>query len=195
MTEVAPHRFDKDESCHRMSENSNDRFLALTKYHRIETRQATESQDKEEHIDFLIRRNQPTFSTIDIKAIKRSGGRKAAQKENDHEWLWIEFQGRYQDYETKKMIPKTGWLYSNVDFIGFEQPDGFLIVNREDLAILCDKIVDKENYISCAADAIRKVYRRDIDIIAKIHLSDIKESRSKHGVEVRWYFLQDEQII
>ncbi len=92
-------------------------------------------QDELKHIDFHC---DVSFK-VDVKSLK------------DKTTIWIEF---------KNVQGKQGWLYGDCTHFAFERPKGFILVKRDDLIALCDKLVDKTITVDNAKDSLYKLYSR-----------------------------------
>jgi hypothetical protein len=82
------------------------------------------------HIDFWFKKDLGLWSSVDVKARK-----KINRKDNEanDSFIWIEFLN---------VQGKNGWLYGKADFIAFERDGFFILVERQELADLCEKICD-----------------------------------------------------
>jgi hypothetical protein len=158
---------DKSGKCKTINKNSIKKFIEITKANGIKVKKSSKEEDIKNHIDYWIEKNGKVYS-IDIKGIK-SNNRKS--DDPDYKWIWIEY---------KNTQGNKGWLYGDQDLIGFEQNDSFLIVNREELRALCEKIAPFEvsNIVTTPEEAKRKIYSRNgrLDILTRIHIDDILDN-------------------
>lgn len=92
-------------------------------------------QDELKHIDFHC---DLSFK-VDIKS----------RRPNDMIWI-----------ELKNVQGKTGWLYGDCTHFAFERAKGFIMVKRDDLIELVDKLVDKETLVDSPKDCLYKTYSR-----------------------------------
>ena len=116
------------------------------------SRQAT-LQEQFNHVDFFC----DVRMQIDVKSIKNP------------ECIWIEL---------KNVQGKVGWLYGEATHFAFERQKYFVIVKKEDLIELVDRLVDKEDEVGSNEDCTYKVYSRKKwgrhDLITKIKPEDLK---------------------
>tara|TARA_B100001287_G_scaffold273048_1_gene275790 strand:+ start:625 stop:978 length:354 start_codon:yes stop_codon:yes gene_type:complete len=86
--------------------------------------------------------------------------------------IWVEF---------KNVRGNDGWLYGGATIIAFDMPEegGFSIVDREELALFCEKHV-KDEFVSNKDEAYLKKYTRKDrqDVISILKLHDIKSLMS-----------------
>jgi len=106
--------------------------------------------------------NEKTTCKIDIKSRKRIS-RSSITFQDD--LIWIEIHGPVNK----------GWLYSSeAKFIAFEREDCFVIVNRNNLIMVVEKLVDISSIVARASDALYKIYnRRDKEMLTLIKYDDI----------------------
>ena len=84
-------------------------------------------------------------------------------------WLWVELHG-VRSYDR-------GWLYAGKsDLIAIERRTSFLIVKRNDLIKLSEKLIDKTSRVFSARNAKYKIYQRTgrPDIISMIEIEKLK---------------------
>lgn len=114
--------------------------------------QASNLSDQFKHIDFHC--NLPI--KVDVKSIK------------DPNTVWIEL---------KNVQGKDGWLHGDATHIAFERPQAFVLVKREDLIGLVDKLVDINTIVDTADDCLYKLYSRTKwgrkDLLTKIRPDDL----------------------
>jgi hypothetical protein len=99
---------------------------------------------------------------VDVKAMKNlSRGEEGVELP-----IWIEF---------KNVRGGDGWIYGNSDFLAFEMPDHFMVIEREKLLGWCEENVDFETVVSSSKKAYKKVYRRfrRKDLITYVFREDI----------------------
>lgn len=94
---------------------------------------------------------------------------KRLRREDDQtsaEWVWIEF---------KNIRGNPGWLYGKADIIAFEMADHFLLVKRQDLSDLADKLVDRFSFVREVEQAQYRVYQRRnrMDQVSLIEINQI----------------------
>lgn len=101
----------------------------IRKRKHIKVEKANWNQQVKEHWDYKLIGNSLDV-TVEVKAMKRVGRWKGKPQEHI---IWIEF---------KNVGGNAGWLYGKSDLIAFQCVDGFLIVSRERLSKLCEKLVN-----------------------------------------------------
>lgn len=129
---------------------------------------STKYDDKYNHKDYYISKDGLTLST-DVKYPKKITRRDLYPSK---EWVWVEFTGT---------TGYPGWLYGKQDTVSFLKPNlkEFMIVNRDDLRKLCERICSKEK-VEEAEKAMYKLYTRskygEKDEISLIRYKDIEEN-------------------
>jgi hypothetical protein len=100
---------------------------------------------------------------FDVKARKR---RTRNDEDAQDDFIWVEF---------KNVRGNKGWLYGQADYIAFERASDFIIVDRAELASLCETLVDLSANVIEANKALYKGYQRKgrKDLIAMIKFSDV----------------------
>jgi len=111
-------------------EEAEETFAELAELNGYIVEESTNYSNIVEHIDFYLvsKRGLADFS-VDVKARKKS---RRNDTWYDDQMVWIEFHN---------VAGKKGWLYGEADKIAFERNNDFVIVPREALAKLCEKIV------------------------------------------------------
>ena len=124
---------------------------------------SSRSKDMFDHIDYYVKTKGGELRSFDVKSRKRT---KRGDKNFNDDWIWIEF---------KNVNGKNGWLYGKADYIAFERKDSFLIVQRKELAGLCEKRVDLETKVKNANQARYKSYTswQRKDVLSQIKTEDI----------------------
>lgn len=116
--------------------------------------------DKFKHIDIIT-----SEYTVDVKGIKKVNRWDEHPNPDIH---WIEFVN---------VRGKRGWLFGEADYIAFEQPDHFVVVDRKKLASYCKEIMKgkKEAYSANCEKQLHTYYFRPNrnDIIILLHISEI----------------------
>jgi len=78
--------------------------------------------------------------------------------------------------EFKNVKGDNGWMYGKAEYIAFDMPEvgGFVMVRTQELARLCEKIV--EPVFVTKQEATRKYYQREgrQDVISRLELQDIQ---------------------
>ncbi len=82
-----------------------------------------------EHVDYIVT-SDTDKKLFEVKARKK---KNRSDSNVDDNIIFVEF---------KNVAGYDGWLYGKADFIAFEREDYFLIVSREALAKLAEKLVD-----------------------------------------------------
>ena len=116
-----------------------------------------------EHIDFYLKSMSGLYDfSVDVKSRKKS--ERSSHWYADQE-VWVEFHN---------VKGADGWLYGEADKIAFERNNDFVIVPREALAKLCEKIVIPR-FVHTAGEALYHIYQRKgrKDVISKILMTDI----------------------
>ena len=119
--------------------------------------------------DFFIEKNNTRYK-IEVKGRKKS---KRQHLEFMTDEIWVEFQNG-DGYP--------GWLYGQSDFIAQRTEEGtFLLIKREYLKDLSEKLIDRSTFVNNANQALHKAYKRfqRNDIIGKLLLSDLDYRRVK----------------
>lgn len=163
-------KLDKTGYSFEIGQKAEDMFMALAKKREYIIREANQ-QEEFDHIDYVMVKNNQKI-TVDVKARKRISRSDAEQ--NDF-LVWVEW---------KNVQGKNGWLHGKADLIAFEQEHDYLIVSRNQLAILCEKLVDFKTIAESPHAALNKIYQRNgrKDKLSLIRISDIES-----GIRgVRW---------
>jgi hypothetical protein len=139
---------------------AEDEFVSLVK-EKFKVVPATWNEQIKSHIDYYVYQNDKYF-TVDVKARKKFT--------NEDKDVWIEF---------KNVNGGDGWIYGKSTIIAFERKDDFVLVNRNNLKILCERIVnldEKSNKHDCLYKAYTRQGRKDV--ITKIQFEDIFRNMS-----------------
>tara|TARA_A100000171_G_C2099270_1_gene128776 strand:+ start:73 stop:582 length:510 start_codon:yes stop_codon:yes gene_type:complete len=148
------HKYDKDGSCSTMGETAEESFDKSMLSLGFLT-EPTGFKDQVRHIDFFVKGD---FS-VDVKSMKRLE-RGGDLQEN---YVWVEFQSTNGS---------KGWLYGDCSHIAFELEKKFVLVGREELALLCETIVNDE-YVKKPKDAhlfkYQRAGRKDIISLVPMH--------------------------
>lgn len=125
---------------------------------------ASHQEDMREHWDWMIGQ-RPFAHRVEVKGLKR------LSRAGDYQdkWFWVEF---------KNTIGRPGWLYGKADLVAAQTTTGFLIVPREPLARLADRLVDRTQRVQRASAAMYKLYDRSFfgkkDEMAMIETSHLR---------------------
>ena len=132
-------------------------FFELVKMRDPNAREAT-PQEQYRHIDFVT-----YFGTIDVKSKKRIG---RADGDEQDTIVWLEY---------KNVQGKEGWLVSEVDILAFERDDDFILVRRNILKDMADKLCNLADMVDKSYDALYKGYTRQgrKDLITQVKMRDI----------------------
>jgi hypothetical protein len=90
------------------------------------------------------------FATADWKIDVKARKRISRTSEQQDEYVWVEFKNTNGD---------DGWLYSKATHIAFEQRNKFVMVLRDDLAELCEELVE-DDFVSSPDEAHLHRYQR-----------------------------------
>ena len=142
-------------------------FISLAGQRGYQIHPSSSKQNRLSRIDYFLEKNGISRG-VDVKARKKVC---AYDKDYNDQWTWVEFQNA---------DGFGGWLYGEAYYIAFEKKDEFIIVSREDLKNLCEKIIDKtKEYVYNCQDAKYRIYqRRGQEEIALIQTSDIKKIKN-----------------
>jgi len=118
---------------------------------------SSRNEDMHQHIDYWL-------------AMSESGSKWGVDVKGNNlpDEIWCEF---------KNVAGNPGWMYGGATIIAFDMPEegGFSIVDREELALFCEKHV-RDEAVTNKKDAYLKKYtrkdRQDVITILKLH--DIK---------------------
>ncbi len=159
--------------CLERGDQAEELFLKLISSKGYSYKKSSKSEDINEHWDYLIEKDGKSWK-VEVKAMKR-----IQRTDNDvqDEWIWIELHGVRPN--------ERGWLYgSKADIIAFEMKDSFIIVRREHLIELVERIVDFDSQANFTREAKYKIYQRPgrpdkITLIESKHLRTIKHTEWK----------------
>ena len=132
------------------------RFVRAARKKGLLVTKSSHTEDRHEHIDYWLAIKDGGKWGVDVKG------------NNLPDEIWVEF---------KNVRGDKGWLYGGASIIAFDMPEegGFSIVDREELALFCEKHV-KDEAVTNKKDAYLKRYtrkdRQDVITILKLH--DIK---------------------
>lgn len=136
------------------------RFVRAARKKGLLVTKSSHTEDRHEHIDYWLAMDNESRWGVDVKG------------NNLPDEIWVEF---------KNVAGKRGWLYGGASIIAFDMPEegGFSIVDRQELALFCEKHV-KDEVVKDRKNAYLKKYtRRDRqDVISILKLNDIKTLKS-----------------
>ena len=104
-----------------MGRGAEVRFMRLCDRYRYEFKKATRRENMVDHFDFHLKVEDDAFCTVEVKAMKS----RRRSEPVDPSIIYL---------ETRRVGGGVGWLYGKADYIAFEQPNGFLFVERLALA-------------------------------------------------------------
>ena len=125
-------------------------------------------QDVFEHWDIagVLRDVTAESYRYDVKGMRRNA--RAGRIDPDITWV-----------ESKNVRGRPGWVYGKADYIAFEQPEPWVIVDRTRLVgFMRDKIADNGSaLVEHAKDALYRLYSRKnrADVISKALMADIRD--------------------
>ena len=122
-------KFDSSGKALEMGQNAENCFSSCAQKNGFQVVKAS-FNDEMNHIDFHLKSEKGLEISVDVKSRKKIN--RADDAVND-DLTWIEF---------KNVQGRNGWLYGKADFICFEREQDFVMVNRQSLAKLCEKLVD-----------------------------------------------------
>jgi hypothetical protein len=133
------------------------RFLRAARAKGLFVTKSSRNEDMHQHIDYWL-------------AMSESGSKWGVDVKGNNlpDEIWCEF---------KNVAGNPGWMYGGATIIAFDMPEegGFSIVDREELALFCEKNV-KDEAVTDKKNAYLKRYtrkdRQDVITILKLH--DIK---------------------
>lgn len=133
------------------------RFVRAARHKGLLVTKSSHTEDIHEHIDYWL-------------AMSDSGGRWGVDVKGNNlpDEIWIEFQN---------VRGNPGWLYGGATIIAFDMPEegGFSVVDRQELALFCEKHVKNEAVTDKKMAYLRRYSRKDRDdIISILKLHDIK---------------------
>lgn len=163
-------RYDATGIAFDIGKRAEDIFVILAKKRDYIVRKSTQEEEFQ-HIDYVMTKNNQKIS-VDVK------GKKKISRSDifaDDDLVWVEW---------KNVNGKNGWLHGKADLIAFEQEDHFLIGSRNQLAILCSKLVDFNRRVDKPYEALNAIYQRAgrKDNVSLVRVKDIES-----GIRtIRW---------
>ena len=122
-------KFDSSGAALEMGQNAENSFSSCAEKKGFKVIKSS-FNDEMNHIDFYLESNNGLKVSVDIKSRKKINRQDAVVNDD---LTWIEF---------KNVQGRNGWLYGKADFICFEREKDFVMVNRQSLSKLCEKLVD-----------------------------------------------------
>ena len=165
MTPNERNRYDGRDSLE-IGDTAQEIFKCIAISRGFEVIRSTESQDIDEHWDYLIIKNATGERfCVDIKGLKRISRWDELPQDN---WVWIEFHGvRPAD---------KGWLFGGrADLFAFERKGDFVIIAKDALQYLANSLVDKSRRVQNAGGAEYRIYSRQgrYDLISRIEMKHV----------------------
>lgn len=101
---------------------------------------------------------------VDVKSLGRV---RAGASLTEVKTVWLEI---------KNVQGRKGWVYNEADYIAFERPDEFLVVQRLSICDLIDNLVDHEDIVLSPAECMYNLYSRvgRKDLLTKVHVDDLR---------------------
>lgn len=151
-----------DDDSFELGDLAENLFVTTAKKKGYQCTKSSAKSNMHKHIDYHLEKSGKSRS-FDVKSRKRTNRN---DKNFNDDWIWIEF---------KNVQGKKGWLYGDADYIAFERENSFLVVQREELAKLCEKMVDLKSKVTHAKQAKYKSYTRwkRKDVLSQIQVKDI----------------------
>jgi hypothetical protein len=145
-------------------EKAEDLFQKIALGKNLKVQKATTKQQIS-HIDFILTNGKNQSFFFDIKARKKIS--RTSDSYSD-DLVWIEF---------KNVAGNQGWLYGAADYIVFERENDFVLVPRENLVFLCERLVSNV-IVDKSKDCLYKKYSRKDrkDELSLIKMKDITEN-------------------
>jgi len=143
---MQPNQYDKDGKCLEIGNNAESELKKIAAAKNVTIEKSSRHNDMKEHFDYFFHHKAGT-KKVEVKAMKklsRSG-------EQQDEWIWVEF---------KNVRGNPGWLYGKADLVAFEFKNHFLFVDRQELADLSERLIDRNTIVKKSCDAKYKGYRR-----------------------------------
>ena len=142
-------------------EKAEDLFEKMALKRNLKLQKATYKQQLS-HIDFILTNENNDIFLLDIKARKKISRTSEAFSDD---LVWIEF---------KNVAGNQGWLYGASDYIAFEREDDFVIVPRNNLVLLCERLVSNTRVQKSKDCLYNKYTRKDRkDELSLIKMEDI----------------------
>jgi len=133
------------------------RFVRAARHKGLLVTKSSHTEDIHEHVDYWL-------------AMSDSGKRWGVDVKGNNlpDEIWVEF---------KNVRGNPGWLYGGATIIAFDMPEegGFSVVDRQELALFCEKHVKNEAVTDKKKAYLRRYSRKDRDdVISILKLHDIK---------------------
>lgn len=161
---AARNEMDRSGKSFSQGQAAEDSFRLYAQNHGWAVAEASPSQDRYEHFDFVISKNGQR-ARIEVKSARQFpiavNGRMTTR------FVLVEFRG---------ITGHDGWLYGNADFIAFERPEGFLLVGRNKLIQLADELVSDDR-ASRKENMFHKLYSREgrDDLVSALSIEEVEK--------------------
>jgi hypothetical protein len=145
-----------------MGNQAEKRFVQLCHNRKFPLRPATKNENMVHHFDYVVQDANDRFAKIEVKAMKAA---RRGMQPSPH-IIYVEL---------KNIHGGPGWIYGKADYIAFEQPNGFLLVDRLQLLDLVERI--QPTCRKAAESGIRRTLysRRDRDdLVLVLYMDDIR---------------------
>ena len=140
-----PHSQDYTGECHERGMSAEKLFAVIARRRGNKIKPATK-KEQFKHFDYHMKDANGHVWKIEVKAAKK---KSRSDSEVDSSIQYVEF---------KNVNGFNGWLIGQSDFIAFEREDDFVIVRRNHLLNLSNKLVDKSKFTQ--RPTLYKSYRR-----------------------------------
>lgn len=180
-------KFDKNSEAYKSGMEAENQFKLTAEFNGYVAEKSSKYQDCFEHIDYFITKDNIKTS-VEVKSQKRLS-RKDTKGQS--EWIWIEF---------KNVNGNKGWVYGKADKLAFETDFNFILVDREDLAKLAEKLIDQGDIVRNSKDAKYKCYRRSNrpnELVGMIHFDDLKKlkhEKLKKNLKIPIFNWKDKEV-
>jgi hypothetical protein len=155
-------KHDKDGKCLEIGLNAENELKKIAASKRVTIEKSSRLDDMREHFDYFFHYKEAS-KKVEVKAMKKLS--RAGEQQD--EWIWVEF---------RNVQGKPGWLYGKADLVAFEFRKHFLFVEREELAKLCEQLIDTSVVVKKSHEAKYKGYRRwnrPNELTGMIHNKDL----------------------
>jgi hypothetical protein len=143
---MQPNKFDKGGLCLEIGMNAEKELIKIAEKKNVRIEKSSRHNDMKEHFDYFFHHRTGT-KKVEVKAMKKLG--RAGEQQD--EWIWVEF---------KNVGGNPGWLYGKADLVAFEFKEHFLFVDRQELADISEKLINRDIIAKKSCDAKYIGYRR-----------------------------------
>jgi len=125
-----------DDTSRQLGQNAEDLFYNYFRTNNIRIRVATTTENRKRHYDFVVfEKSLDRFIKVEVKAIK---ARKRGLPP-DPSIVYL---------EVNDIEGYPGWIYGEADYVAFQTPNGFVMVNRLGLVDKVKHFFDKLPYVT-----------------------------------------------